>query len=71
MLAGDTGWTPVEGAKYQLILGNAGSTTVNATVLSWSRVDGELLIRLLVGDTSVLPVLYTRTCTGELTLPVP
>ena len=57
---------PVEGAVYELRLENFKSTTVYAKVLSYTRTGGELLIRLSVENTSVMPVLYMRTCTGEL-----
>jgi hypothetical protein len=41
------------------------NTTADAQVLSYTRANGELLVRLAVmGD--VTPVLYMRTCEAEL-----
>ncbi|MDO5436259.1 MAG: HlyD family efflux transporter periplasmic adaptor subunit [Clostridia bacterium] len=61
----DTGWNPVEGQVYQLKMESFQDTTVDATVLSFTRTGGELLVRLGV-NASVKPVLYMRTCTAEL-----
>ncbi len=66
MLIRDSKWNPVEGSVYELKLENFKSTTVYAKVVSYTRMGGELLVRLLIEDTSVRPVLYMRTCSGEL-----
>ena len=65
MLIRESNWNPVEGAVYDLKLENFTDTTVRATVMSFTRTGGELEVRLLV-QSSVLPVLYVRTCTGVL-----
>ena len=65
MLIKDSVWTPVEGNTYKLRLEQFSNTTVDAQVLSYTRANGELLLRLAVmGD--VTPVLYMRTCEAEL-----
>ena len=66
MIIRDSKWNPVEGSVYELKLENFKSTTVYAKVVSYTRMGGELLVRLLIEDSSVRPVLYMRTCTGEL-----
>lgn len=58
-------WNPVEGQTYELKLERFENDCVNATVVSSTRAGGELLVRLRV-DAPVEPVLYTRTCEGEL-----
>ena len=58
-------WNPVEGQTYELKLERFENDCVNATVVSSTRSGGELLVRLRV-DAPVDPVLYTRTCEGEL-----
>jgi len=58
-------WNPVEGQTYELKLERFENASVNATVISCTRTGGELLVRLRV-DSPVSPVLYTRTCEGEL-----
>ena len=65
MLIRDSNWNPVEGAEYELRLENFKDTMVRATVVSFTRSGGELVVRLSV-HSSVLPVLYGRTCTGVL-----
>lgn len=65
MLIRDSNWVPVEGQQYELKLENFKDTEVAATVMSYTRTGGELLVRLRV-DGSVIPVLYMRTCTAEL-----
>ena len=65
MLIRDTNWNPVEGAEYELKLENFKDTMVRARVLSFTRTGGELLVRLDVVS-SVMPILYIRTCTGVL-----
>lgn len=61
MLVHDTGWNPVEGQTYELQLERFENTQVKATVVSFTRSGGELLVRLLV-ENDVMPVLYMRTC---------
>lgn len=63
-LTRDINWNPVEGQSYELKLGGMESTHVTGTVLSFTRSGGELLVRLQV-NAPVSPVLYMRTCTGE------
>ena len=65
MLIRDSNWNPVEGAEYELKLENFKDPMVKARVLSFTRTGGELEVRLDV-QSSVLPVLYIRTCTGVL-----
>ena len=65
MLIRDNTLNPVEGSEYELRLENFKDTTVNARVVSFARMGGELAIRLSV-QASVLPVLYIRSCTGVL-----
>ena len=65
MLIRDNGWNPVEGAEYELKLENFKDTMVKARVMSFTRTGGELEVRLDV-QSSVIPVLYIRTCTGVL-----
>ena len=65
MLIRDSNWNPVEGASYELKLENFKDTTVQATVTSFTRSGGELVVRLSV-QAPVQPVLYVRTCTGVL-----
>lgn len=64
-LAQDTDWNPIEGQTYELQLERFENTQVNATVESFTRSGGELLVRLRVYS-SVLPVMYMRTCQAEL-----
>ena len=65
MLIRDSAWNPVEGAKYMLRLEDFKDTTVEAEVKSFTRVGGELVVRLSVAY-DVRPVLYIRSCTGVL-----
>jgi len=65
MLIRDNNWNPVEGAKYELKLENFMDTTVEATVLGFTRTGGELVVQLGV-EGPVEPVLYSRNCTGVL-----
>lgn len=58
-------WTPVQGKTYQLKLEQFENTIVNATVQSYTRSGGELLLRLNVGS-DVSPVLSMRTCQAEI-----
>lgn len=64
-LAKDTSWNPVEGQTYELQMERFENTTVNATVVSFTRTGGELLVRLVVHG-SVKPVMYMRTCQAVL-----
>ena len=65
MMVRDSSWNPVEGAEYDLKLESFRDTTVKATVVSFTRSGGEMVVRLAVRD-QVSPILYIRTCTGEL-----
>jgi hypothetical protein len=65
MMVRDSNWNPVEGAVYELKLESFKDTTVQATVLSFTRNGGDLVVRLAV-QAPVQPILYIRTCTGEL-----
>ena len=65
MMVRDGSWNPVEGAEYDLKLESFRDTTVKATVVSFTRSGGEMVVRLAVRD-QVSPILYIRTCTGEL-----
>ena len=65
MLIRDSNWNPVEGATYELRLENFKDTTVQATVVNFTRTGGELAVRLSV-NAPVSPILYVRTCTGVL-----
>lgn len=65
LLLKDTNWNPVEGENYQLRLEGFQDTTVDATVQSFTRSGGELLVRLRV-ENDVKPILYIRSCNAEL-----
>ena len=65
MMIRDSSWNPVEGAVYELKLEDFKDTKVPATVESFTRAGGELVVRLRV-ESSALPVLYVRTCAGIL-----
>ena len=65
MMVRDSNWNPVEGAVYELRLESFQDTTVQARVQSFTRAGGELVVRLAV-QAPVQPILYIRTCTGEL-----
>ncbi|MBQ7519058.1 MAG: hypothetical protein IJU12_01975 [Clostridia bacterium] len=63
MLCHDTSWTPIDGRTYNLVIESFDNSILTATVDSFTRSGGELLIRLLVQDTSFLPnILYLRSC---------
>jgi len=64
-LSADKDWNPVNGQTYQLKLGRFDSTQVSATVESFSRSGGELLVRLRV-ESDVHPVLYMRSTEATL-----
>ena len=65
MMIRNSNWNPVEGATYELRLEDFKDTTVQATVVNFTRSGGELLVRLSV-NASVQPILYVRTCIGVL-----
>ncbi|MCR4882590.1 MAG: hypothetical protein K6A68_03410 [Clostridiales bacterium] len=65
MLVHDTSWNPVENATYTLELNQFENTQVEATVISFTRSGGELLVRLRV-ENNVNNVLYMRTGTARL-----
>ena len=65
MLVESGDWNPVEGQSYQLQLERFENTQVTATVQSFTRSGGELLVRLTING-SVTPVLYMRTCKADL-----
>ena len=65
MLCGreDQDWTPVTGRVYELVIENFDKTIVQATVESFTRSGGELLVRLRIENADALPdVLYIRSC---------
>lgn len=63
LLCSDQDWTPVTGRVYEMLIENFEGTTVIATVDSFTRSGGELLVRLLVDNTDALQnVLYIRSC---------
>ncbi len=61
LLSNDRNWNPVEGQAYKVQLEGFDSFLVDATVKSFTRVSGELLVRLEVRS-DVRPVLNIRTC---------
>ncbi len=65
MLISNTDWTPAQGQSYQLKLEQFENTVVNATVMSFTRSGGELLLRLSIA-TDVSPVLFMRTCQAQI-----
>ena len=65
MLVRDNNWNPIEGASYELRLENFSDTKVQARVVSFTRSGGEMVVRLAV-QAPVEPILYIRTCSGEL-----
>lgn len=67
MLCNEMEWTPVTGRTYKLLIESFDNTIVDATVVSFTRSGGELLVRLKITDTSALPsVLYIRSCQVQL-----
>lgn len=70
MMVRDSNWNPVEGAVYELRLESFKDTTVQAQVVSFTRSGGEMVVRLAV-QAPVQPILYIRTCTGELGIMYP
>ncbi len=65
LLLSNPDWTPIQGQTYQLKLEQFENTVVNATVISFTRSGGELLLRLSVSS-DVSPVLFMRTCQAEI-----
>lgn len=66
MLCDDTDWTPMIGQTYKLLIESFENTVVDATVESFTRAGGELLVRLGVENGDVRNILYTRTCEVQL-----
>ncbi|MBQ9263043.1 MAG: hypothetical protein IJ189_02390 [Clostridia bacterium] len=63
LLCSDQEWTPVTGRSYEMLIENFDNIIVHATVESFTRSGGELLVRLLVENTDALSnVLYIRSC---------
>lgn len=67
MLCNEQEWMPVEGRTYKMLIESFDNIVVDATVESFTRSGGELLVRLLIYDTSKLPsVMYMRSCKVQL-----
>ena len=67
MLCNEREWTPVDGRTYKLLIESFDNIEVEATVDSFTRSGGELLVRLRVDNTLALPnVLYMRSCQVQL-----
>lgn len=67
MLCNEKDWAPVTGRTYKLLIESFDNTVVDATVESFTRSGGELLIRLRVDNTAALSnVLYIRSCQVQL-----
>ncbi len=67
MLCDDLDWTPVKGRAYKLLIESFDSTVVDATVESFTRSGGELLVRLVIqSGADVENVLYLRDCEVQL-----
>ncbi|MBQ2978150.1 MAG: hypothetical protein IJE17_11745 [Clostridia bacterium] len=67
MLCNELEWTPVTGRSYKLLIESFDNTIVDATVESFTRSGGELLVRLRIEETSALSnVLYIRSCKVQL-----
>ena len=67
MLCNEMEWTPVTGRTYKLLIESFDNTIVDATVDSFTRSGGELLVRLLIDNVDALPnVLYIRSCQVQL-----
>ena len=60
-LSDDTEWNPVVGETYELQLERFGDTPVTASVVSFTKSGGELLVRLRISG-SVQQVMYLRSC---------
>ena len=66
MLCDDTDWTPIVGQTYKLLIESFENTVVDATVESFTRAGGELLVRLSVAGGNVRDILYIRSCQVQL-----
>jgi len=67
MLCNERDWTPVDGRAYKLLIESFDNIEVEATVDSFTRSGGELLVRLMVNNTAALQnVLYMRSCQVQL-----
>lgn len=67
MLCNEMEWTPVTGRTYKLLIESFDNTIVDATVDSFTRSGGELLVRLLINEPAALSnVLYIRSCQVQL-----
>ena len=67
MLCNELEWTPVTGRSYKLLIESFDNTIVDATVESFTRSGGELLVRLRIEETAALSnVLYIRSCKVQL-----
>lgn len=62
-LCSDRDWNPVVGEKYQMLLTGFDNYVLEAQVESFTRIGGDLLLRMSV-DSSVVPVLNIRTCSA-------
>ena len=63
MLCSEKNWTPMEDRVYKLVIESFDNVVLNATVDTFTRSGGELLVRLVVEDTKFLEdVLYLRSC---------
>ena len=63
MLCREKEWTPMTGRRYKLVIESFDNNELIATVDTFTRSGGELLVRLLVEDPGFLPsVLYLRSC---------
>ncbi len=60
-LCQDRDWNPVVGETYQIHLEGYGDYVVSGMVESFSRIGGDLLLRMRVAQ-NVAPVLNIRTC---------
>lgn len=61
-LCTDRDWNPVVGETYQMQLTGFENYVVQAVVESFTRIGGDLLLRMRVTDQSVEPVLNIRIC---------
>ena len=66
MLCDDTDWTPIVGQTYKLLIESFENTVVDATVDSFTRAGGELLVRLSIAGGNVRDILYIRSCQVQL-----
>lgn len=63
LLCSDQDWTPVTGRVYEMLIEDYENTQVHATVETFTRSGGELLVRLRVDNTDQLKdVLSIRSC---------